>query len=263
MNRFGVRGYALAILAGFSAILPSCAMPLRVAQVEANTAKAPAGIRYWLRTPVFRPALWSDGTKSLDNIQFRLTQTFDGEPKLMEVGIRGSVTANTEVEITMDDEGALSSLISGEEDQTSEAIEAIVGLATSISGLDSPGTKERDPNPVDPRTPWEKLQALDPKLDAYVAAQAKRKSEIDLLEASLLGHRQRLASASPSDFKALVLAIDTLEATVSDLRRAWESRVFPLSPARCHILEGEKRLYATGNSPWITVDLSANAPGNQ
>ena len=209
------------------------------AVVRVDDLKTPQkGIRYFLKTPVFKPGLrFRERTKDRKvHYDVILRQTMDGKPLVFEVRPSPRPLSDTTLIVDLDEKGALSAVTAGEDNKTAEIAAAVAAIAVGAAAF---AVNADDPDP----------------LKQYLARQEEIESRRQAVIQLVKERRKVLATQRNANLPGIADELNVLEA---ELERLEEDRreVFPLSDTACRILVDGKPVYGRGNSPLVTIRLS-------
>ena len=218
----------------------ACSIPMSVHVLSGDDLhKPPKGIRYIVKTPTFKPSLYSTG--SSDKVQFRLEQSFDQAAEVFEVRPFGRLLSSTEARLGLDSDGSLKSLTSGETDHTSDILAAVAGLSVQVAALGAGESRESVK-----------------KLHQYLARQQRRWTHAKNIQAKIDELRDSLHElADVRHIEAAEKAIAALERQKAKVDEARDEE-FALDDKLCRISIGATRVYGTdddGTTPWVEVKL--------
>ncbi len=236
------------LLLGSAILLGACSIPLHVARVTDREAET-KGVRYLLRRPGYAVSLRFEGTDPKGcRFKIQVDQTMDADPLEFEAVGEVEVFADTEIEVTQQDDGTLSGFTAGATDRSVEAIQTLAGIAAKLaSPLGVKAQRDEDPGPCGDRG-----------LSDYAIEHDRLQQ--DLRMAMSVANDQS-GSLGPRSGAAKVRNIRELENLVEGRAALVAEHVFPLNAERAHVYLGERLVQGDAKStPWVTVTLTEVSP---
>jgi hypothetical protein len=233
-------------------VCTGCTIPLKVHRVNGPAEKA-KGVRYLLKRPAYDVALRFVAKDAVDptrcTFAVLVSQTLDGDPLEFEASGEVQPFAETEIELTQEQDGTLSAFTAGAKDRTLEAIQTMVGIATTAL-MPLPRTKGA-PRPPPPKTCGsEALEAHWEQHEILVSRLGKAQQALE----------HQLDSITPKSGSAKVRNIRELETLVQAREQKLSSHLFPLDRTQAHVKVGDRLVQGEGTQPWIIVTLTPVSP---